>query len=308
MEIDVIRIFAKVVQSGNYTRAASILQLPKSSVSRAVSRLEQESGTKLLLRTTRSVTLTAAGRAFYDSCIGPLQQLEDARKSISGNDSFISGLLRITAPEDLGASIITPTLADLCKKHADLKFDVHYTNQIIDLVKEGFDLAVRIGELKDSQLKATKLGELKLILVASKNYLADKKIKSVEDLAHCNLMSISSKYSRATWKLKSEKNKKTLNFEAKVICNQMSSLLKLAEEGAGIALVPDYLCAEKLKDKSLTHVLSDYYEEGYPVWMLSPYSVQSNAKIKVLTAELKRNMSLYMHGKQDGLRSKNSKS
>lgn len=301
MEIDIIRIFAKVVQSGNYTRAASILQLPKSSVSRAVSRLEKESGTKLLLRTTRSVTLTAAGRAFFDSCIGPLQQLEDARKSITGTDSFLTGLIRITGPEDLGSSIITPTLAELCKKHPEMKFEILYTNQIIDLIKDGFDLAIRIGDLKDSQLKAHKLGDLNLILVASPTYLLNCRIKSPEDLLRYNCLSISSRYSKTQWRLKSAKNKKTLNFESKVVCNQMTSLMKLAEEGAGIALIPEYLCTDKLNDKTLTRVLSDYHEDGYPIWMLSPHSIQTSAKIKVLTAELKRNMSLYLHG----IRSKN---
>ncbi|MEZ4815302.1 MAG: substrate binding domain-containing protein [Bdellovibrionota bacterium] len=207
-----------------------------------------------------------------------------------GKDSILSGLIKITAPEDLGASIITPTLAELCKKHSDLKFEVLYSNQVIDLIKDGFDLAVRIGELKDSQLKSQKLGELKLILVASPRYLSKNKIKTPDDLISADCLSISSHYSKTHWKLKSSKNRKTLSFESKVVCNQMTSLMKLAEKGAGIALIPSYLCTSKLKDKTLHHVLSDYHEEGYPVWMLSPHSIHNSAKIKVLTTELKQNM------------------
>jgi len=282
MELDVIRIFVKVIQSGSYTRAASLLQLPKSSVSRAVTRLETESGCKLLMRTTRSITLTAAGRAFYDTCVAPLQQLEDARRSLSGKDSLIVGSVKITGPEDLGASILTPAIAELSKDHSGLKFEIHYTNQVVDLIRDGFDLAIRIGVLKDSQLKAHKLGEIKLILVATAGYLSKHSVKNPEDLLECDCLSYGPRYTKTKWELRSNKSKKTLNFEAKIICNQMSSLMNLAKEGAGIALVPEYLCQQDLATKKLVHVLPDFFEEGYPVWLLSPHSIQNSAKIKLL--------------------------
>ncbi len=295
MELDVVRIFVKVVQSGSYTRAASLLHLPKSSVSRAVSRIEAESGTKLLLRTTRSITLTAAGRAFYDTCVNPLQQLEEARKSLSGQDTLLKGPVRITAPEDLGASIITPAVAKLSKEHAGLRFEILYTNQRVDLVKEGFDLAIRIGKLQDSQLKAQKLGDIRLLLVASPVFLKQNKIKAVEDLNGVPCLSHSPLYQKASWQLKSKKSRKTLNFEAKIVCNQMSSLLGLARESAGVALVPEYLCRQQISDGSLCAVLPEFSEDGYPAWLLSPHGLQSSARLKVtsmtLYSEIKRLLS-----------------
>ena len=100
MEIELVRIFVKVVKLGSFTKAADLLGIPKSSVSKGLARLENESGTKLLLRTTRSQTLTAAGKVFYDTCVGPIQTIEDAQRSLSGNDSLLTGNLKITAPED----------------------------------------------------------------------------------------------------------------------------------------------------------------------------------------------------------------
>ncbi|MBL7686884.1 MAG: LysR family transcriptional regulator, partial [Bdellovibrionaceae bacterium] len=102
MELDLVRSFVKVVQFGSFSKAAESLKVPKSTVSKAISRLESETGTTLLLRTTRSLTLTPAGRAFFDSSVGAIQALEDARKSLSAGDSIVSGVIKLTAPEDLG--------------------------------------------------------------------------------------------------------------------------------------------------------------------------------------------------------------
>src|SRR4051812_36061970 len=110
MDLELTRYFVKVVQNGSFSRAADLLKLPKSTVSKAITRLEHDTGTKLLLRTTRSLTLTAAGRAFYDTCLGPVHILEDAQKSLYGQDSILSGTLKITAPEDLGAHVISPAV------------------------------------------------------------------------------------------------------------------------------------------------------------------------------------------------------
>ena len=165
------KIFAKVIEFGSFSKAADALKLPKSSVSRAVSALESQTGTRLLLRTTRQLTLTSAGRAFYETTLGPLQSLDDALKSLNGRESLLQGTVRITGPEDLGRFIISPSLTDLARAYPGLKFDLKYTNDIVDLIAEGFDIAVRLGPLKQNSFKATRIGEVKLIFVASPIYL-----------------------------------------------------------------------------------------------------------------------------------------
>src|SRR6266566_5612916 len=184
MELEPTRIFVKVVQQGSFSRAAELLKLPKSTVSRAVSRLETESGTKLLLRTTRSLTLTASGRAFYESCVGPIHALEDARKSLDGQDSIVVGTIRITAPEDFGTLVVSPAIGKLAKEHTGLVFEMHYTEKFVDLIKDGYDLAVRLGKLSPSRLKVRRFGEVAIIAVAAPEYLKQRPaIKKPQDLA-----------------------------------------------------------------------------------------------------------------------------
>jgi LysR family transcriptional regulator for bpeEF and oprC len=168
IQIELSRLFVKVVQHGGYSKAANALRLPKSTISKAIKRLEDETGTKLLIRTTRSQTLTAAGRLFYETCLEPIQILENAQKSLYGQDNIISGRIKLTAPEDLGNFVITKVISRFSKKYEKLDFETHYSNEVMDLVKDGFDFAIRIGTLKESSLKQKKIGEFELIPVALK--------------------------------------------------------------------------------------------------------------------------------------------
>ena len=191
MEIELSRLFVKVIQQGSFSKAAQQLQIPKSTLSKAVTKLEKETGTKLLLRTTRSLTLTAAGRAFYETCLGPVQVLEEAQRSLHGADDILSGVIRLTAPDDFGNFVLAKALTELLKKHPNLRFELKYTNETLDLVKEGIDLAIRVGKLKESSLKAKRIGENKLIFVASPAYLKSRNpIRAPKDLTEHECMTI----------------------------------------------------------------------------------------------------------------------
>ncbi|CAN0215734.1 unnamed protein product, partial [Chrysoparadoxa australica] len=246
-------IFIKVVQHGGFSQAADILKIQKSTVSKAVTRLEKMTGTKLLVRTTRSHTLTAAGRLFYETCLGPIQVLEDAQKSLHGLDSIASGHIKITAPEDLGTYMIAPVVGKICKENPNLTFDLQYTNEVVDLVKDGFDLAVRIGTLKESNLIAKKIGRLELILVASPDYCSAQekkrgKIGHPKDLDnHCTL-SISGLSMTRTWELQNGKRKGKVQIKPRIESNQMSSLIEAAKVGAGVLLAPRFICKEPLEN------------------------------------------------------------
>ncbi len=281
MDIELTRSFVKVIQHGSFSKAAQSLRVPKSTVSKDVSRLERETGTKLLLRTTRSLSLTAAGRVFYESCLGPIQALEDAQKSLYGQESILTGRLRITAPEDLGSQVIAPAVGALTKKHPGLDFELHYTDQVIDLVKDGFDLAVRIGRLSPSNLRVKKIGEVDLVLVASPSYLKTAAaIRHPLDLEKhaCLILSQGMK----KWELKSLKKASVqVKFRARVESNQMTSLINVALAGAGIALVPNYLSRPWVQSGKLQRVLPDWYSLGLRVSLLSPLSVSSSARLQL---------------------------
>lgn len=285
--IELTRIFIKVIQYGSFSKAAESLKIPKSTVSKAISRLERETGTKLLIRTTRSQTLTASGRAFYETCLEPLQVLEDAQKSLFGKDAIIAGKIRITAPEDLGTHVIAPMIGELSQNYDKLSFELYYTNQLIDLVKEGFDFAIRIGALKQSGLKAKRIGEVNLIAVASPLYLEKRgKINSPQDLTKHDCLSISGLSVSHRWDLKNKKESAKISVNVKTESNQMTSLLQVAIAGGGVALVPSYLAKQHLQQKSLVRVLPGWSNEGFPVSIVSPVSMSSTARLKVVSEKI----------------------
>jgi LysR family transcriptional regulator for bpeEF and oprC len=283
MQIELVQIFVQVIRNGSFTRAADVLKLPKSTVSKAVTRLEAETGTKLLIRTTRSQTLTAAGKAFYDSCAGPVQAIEDAQKSLSGNDSLLTGTLKITAPEDLGNEVIAPLCGKLTQKHPGLNFELIYSDQILDLVKDGFDLAIRIGNPKESGLKSRKVGEVKLVLVASREFSKSfGKISKPDALKDCPCLNLTGV--KALWPLKSSGGETAqLRVSPRIISNHMTSLIQSARAGAGVALVPGFLARPHLEQGDLIRILPAWTSQGMPVHMLSPLSFAASARLRLVS-------------------------
>ena len=282
MDLDLIRIFVKVIQYSSFTKAAELLKIPKSSVSKSISRLERETGTKLIVRSTRSLSLTEAGKSFYEASIGPIHLLEDAQKTLSGTDQALTGTLRITAPEDLGSFVIAPAIAKLSILQPKLKFELKYTDTRLDLVKEAFDIGIRIGKARDSGLKIKNAGEVILIAVASPTYLKGKeKIKNPNDLIQHSCLTLDLQQTADKWTLKDNTKTISIPIKAKIKCNQMSSLVQIALSGAGIALVPSYICQNYLEQGELVRVLPGWSNRGWPVSILSPLAPSSSVRLKV---------------------------
>lgn len=221
----------------------------RSTVSKAVSRLERELDVKLLVRTTRTVAPTAAGRAYFDECAGPVATLDLAQRAITGRDRDVAGFVRLTAPEDYGAQIVSPAIAELVARYPRLSFEVRYTDQVLDLVRDGFDLAVRLGTLRASRLYARRLGESTLIAVASPSYIESApRLRKPSDLNAHRCLAIAAGGSE--WALRSRRALVRLRLEPRVVCNQMTSLIQMATRGAGIALVPSFLCRAEISSGS----------------------------------------------------------
>lgn len=287
MEIELARLFIKVVQHGGFSRAATALGVPKSTISKAVSRLERETGTKLLLRTTRSQTLTDAGRVFYETCLQPIQTLEEAQKSLYGADSVVSGKIKITAPEDLGNYVVSSVIGELCIKYPRLEFELNYTNERVDLVKEGYDLAIRIGRAGASTLFQRKLGEVELVLVAAPKYLKAKgKILQPRDLETHQCLTIAQSSSVSEWTLKNEKRAAKIKIRSHVRVNHVTSLVKMAVLGAGVGLLPKYLCQHEIEEGRLVQILPDWYSDRVSVSLVSPTSTTSSSRLNLVSSEI----------------------
>lgn len=282
MDLELIRYFVKVVQHGSFSKAAEGLKLPKSTLSKAISRLEKEAGTKLLLRTTRSLTLTASGRTFYENSLGPVQSLEEAQKSLYGQDSLLAGTIKMTAPEDLGSTVIANVVAELSQRHSALHFELNCTNTVLDLVRDGYDLAVRIGKLNESNFKSKRVGHSTMILVASPPYLKDKsKIRHPKDLKNLEGLSYTNSAFSAHWVLKSKRESVQIPMRSKIFSNQMTTLIQMAVKSAGVAFAPQFLCRPLIEQGDLVHLLPDWHGPEFPVSIVTPLSFTSSARLKI---------------------------
>lgn len=287
MNLELTRIFVKVIQSGGFSKAAVKMKIPKSTVSRAVSYLEKETGTKLLLRTTRSLTLTPAGRAFYDSVLGPIVQIEEAQKSLYGKDSILKGMLKITAPEDLGSSVIAPAISNISVQYPDLNFELIYTEEVVDLVKDGYDLAIRVGRVNESNFKIKRVGDVYLILIASPEYLkGKKKIVEPSDLQAHTCFSLNLAGFRDKWTLRSTKKTIHQPIKSKIMSNQMNSILNMALAGGGVGFMSHFLAVPYLKSGELVRVLPEWSSPGIPVSIITPLASSSSARLKITTDQI----------------------
>lgn len=239
MDLHRVAIFVKVVDEGGFTAAARAIGLPKSSVSRAVSLLEAELGARLLRRSTRSISLTDAGAAFYERATRGLSILDEAREAVVELESDIRGPVRITAPVDAGIWMLAPIVASFIERHPAVQLDVVLTGRVIDLVEEGFDLALRAGPIRDERLVAKKLPTLGFALYASRAYLERHGAPSrVTDLAKHRCVLFRAPRGKMSWSLSGPSGEQTVEVSGPASADDYSFAVQLVAAGAGIGLLP----------------------------------------------------------------------
>ena len=202
MTLEQLRILVKVVQAGSFTRAAELLGTQKSYVSRVVAQLEAELGGKLIERTTRTLSVTETGQAVVERAIGILAAVEDTSRLVQQAQGEPRGLLRMTCGVEFGMLAVSAWVDEFLSRHAGVSADVEYTSRVLDLVHEGFDLSIRVGELPDSRLVARSLGQLDYALFACPRYLAQRGVpSSPEALREHALVMFSGGTQRRGWRL-----------------------------------------------------------------------------------------------------------
>src|SRR5512144_1571574 len=195
-----ISVFAKVVETGSFARAAERLDVSVSSVSRQVSELEAHLGARLLNRTTRRLSLTESGQAFYERCVQLLADLEEAETALTATAVVPRGTLRLTCSASFGARHLAPAMAEFAAKHAEMRFDVELSERVVDLVDEGFDVAVRIGVTGAQNVVARKIGATRVVCCAAPSYLARRGVpKQPEDLAAHDCLTYAYMPNRNVW-------------------------------------------------------------------------------------------------------------
>ena len=271
--------FVSVAEQGGFTAAARKLGVSVAQVSRQVAQLEDRLQAKLLLRTTRQVRLTELGDIYYRHCRQLLDNLYEAELAVGRHQAEPQGTLRITAPVSYGESRIAPLVNDFMLRYPQLEVTLTLTNQLLDLVHDGFDLAIRLGHLKDSTLIARKLAERIPYVCASPAYAARNGVPlSLPELAqHSCLVGNSDE-----WHFTLQGQPHTLRVQGQLHCNSGHALLDAALKGIGIIQLPDYYVYPHLANGDLLELFPECRAPAEGIWALYPQNRHLSPKVRLL--------------------------
>ncbi|OOG56832.1 LysR family transcriptional regulator [Rhodanobacter sp. C03] len=255
-----LAVFVALVRAGSFTAAAEQLGLTKAMVSQHLARLEQELGTTLLLRSTRRMSLTEAGTLFHADCVRLLADAEAAIARVGGNRDTPSGTLRLTTSTDYGMAVVAPALASFCQLHPQVQVDLVIGDRINDLIAERFDLAIRVGWLRDSSLHALRLGSFRQMVVATPAYLAAHGTpRRPEQLAMHGWIAMSVLATPLRWTfVSSGGSRRTVRMKPVAQANNAAAVHAMVLAGAGVAVLPDYLAEEDIRAGRLVVLLAQY--------------------------------------------------
>ena len=296
MRWDGISEFVCVAEYESFTRAAKELSLSTAQVSRQISALEKRLNIKLLYRTTRKVSLTEEGRVFYQHCRGVLDGLDAAEQAVSHLQSKPQGRIKLTAPVTYGEQQLLPLVNDFMVRYNDIEVTAFLSNQKMDLIDGGYDLAIRIGKLSDSTMMAKKLSRRTNFVCAAPAYLERHGTPhSLSELSKHNCLLGTRDY----WhfiedgKIDSGKNadkEKNLRVSGSVQYNSGHSLVDAALKGLGIVQLPDYYVQQYLASGELVSLLDDYREPEESIWAIYPHNRHLSPKIRLLVDYLSEHL------------------
>lgn len=275
-------VFTKVVETGGFTSTAHHFGISPAMVSTHIKTLEKRLGVRLLNRTTRRVSATEVGQNYYERCLHILSELEEAERSATDLQAAPRGRLRVTAPMTFGTRFLGPLVADYLHRYSDVSVQLSLDDRYVDLFEEGFDLAVRVGQLSDSSLIARKLTLAPMILCASPDYLERHGApETPHDLVHHNCLTYAYSKLRSEWRfIGPQRKEETVQVSGRFLANSGDVLRAVAHKGAGIILIPQFIIEQELKAGSLIRLLPDYATIATPVHAVYPHSHYLSAKIR----------------------------
>jgi DNA-binding transcriptional LysR family regulator len=270
-------LFVRIVEDGSLSAAGRTLGLPKATVSRRLALLEASIGAPLLARSTRALSLTDTGRRFFERVQPIVRDAEVARSEIRVANREPSGLLRISAPVALGQGVIAPKLMEFLERYPRVQADLHFSDERVNLIAEGFDLAIRIGELADSELIGRRLADISIVLVAAPSYLAAHgKPQTVRDLKQH--VAVLTQKTGDHWTIGGE----MIRMSWRVSTGSMLVTRDAARGGLGIAQLPLFFVAEDLEAGRLARVLPDHDLPKSALTALYPRSVVPSPALRTL--------------------------
>jgi DNA-binding transcriptional LysR family regulator len=277
-----MEVFSQVVESGSFSGAASKLGISPTAASRLVAELEGHLHTRLLNRTTRKVSLTESGRAFYERCVQLLGDLREAEEEAARAAIVPRGTIRLTTAVTFGTRHVAPVIAEFLTQHAGVGFDVSLSDRMVDLVEEGFDLAIRIGAPGADNLVARKLGETRIVPCASPAYLAAHGAPAVpEALVEHNCFTYEHLSPRDLWRFRDPAGaERVVRVRGNLHSNNADLHAQLAVRGIGIVFEPAFIVGPEIRAGRLVPLLQDYEPAPLPIYALYPSRKHLSAKVR----------------------------
>lgn len=282
-----IQVFTRVAESGSFSRAAQALGLSQPSTSRIITGLENRLGVKLLLRTTRNLSLTEAGAAFLEKARQAAADLEDAEDAARGIDS-LRGTLRIAIPIEYGSRAVIPALSEFLTRYPDLRVEITMRDERQNLIATSVDVAIRMGTLEDSTFGARQLASLARVLVASPSYLAKRGVpQTPQDLPfHDALLHEQSFPEKSILKVSKAGTEQIVMLRGSVKVDAAPGVLAGALAGLGIGNVTTLMAAQALREGRLIQLLPDYEIEPLKAFAVFPSGPKPSAKVRALVTHL----------------------
>ena len=294
-----IPVFVAAVEAGSFAQAALRLHLSRSAVGKSIARLEQRLGVRLFQRTTRSQSLTDNGALFYERCLRALEEIRSAESLLETGKQQVSGRLRISMPVLFGRQCVAPLLIALAQEHPGLELEMSFSDRVVDLVEEGFDMAVRNGTLHDSSvLVARKLGEHRMVLCAAPEYLLKKgQPQSVNDLSQHTAINYLSAGRVLSWQLMdNEGTSHTFTPRSSLNMDDLQAICDAALAGHGIAWLPCWMASKEIHQGKLVPLLKqapDVRFDVHAVWQQTPHlPLRVRIAVDMLASRLPSVMSL----------------
>jgi LysR family transcriptional regulator for bpeEF and oprC len=279
-----MEVFVQVVDAGGFTRAADMMQLPKASVSTMVAALEKSLSVKLLHRTTRSVSVTSDGAAYYERCLQILSDVREAEDSLSRNRASPRGRLRVDSSTSIATDIIIPALPDFFARYPDIALELGCGDRPVDLVEEGVDCAIRGGILPDSNLVARRVGVLQFVTCAAPAYLKTHGVpRHPDDLARHRCINFFSSKTGKIFEWDFARGDETLVFAtpSNFAVNDSVAYMRAGLSGLGIMQASSYAADAHIAAGTLERVLADWSTTPLPINVVYPQNRHLSAKVRV---------------------------
>lgn len=269
-QLQTMRAFVAIAETGSFTAAAARLHMSRAMASKHVMDLEAHLGLRLLNRTTRSVNLTEAGASYAARCRDIIEAIEAAEREVTSQAAEPVGRLRVSAPVFFGATCVAPMIEGYARRFPGVGVDLVLNDRFVDLIEEGYDVAIRIGRLEDSSLVAKRVATTRLMVCGAPSYLdAHGRPQVPADLAGHECLQYSYAAGSA-WSFEGPRGPEVVRLASRFTCNNAEALCMMAAEGLGLVYAPDFYVVARLRTKQLEQVLADYMGEPLGVFVVHP--------------------------------------